>query len=191
MVRLCVGMYTRYTCASTDVGLTQAQPNVEDREEEEMSMKYAEDRDHFDERITSAHKLADQLKHVSYGTDHVDLDDLQADIPLEHADTLDQLLHNLFSECDHAHDEKLSKIEMSPLVELLFDRRPDIARMYSYNIARMVADVMTHFDDDRSETLDFVEFTHLMACKPWLALIPTEMHHELHQRCEELGFMEV
>ena len=47
---------------------------------------------------------------------------------------------------------------------------------------------MVNFDDDHSETIDFTEFVHLMACKPWISLIPNEMHSELTQRCAELGF---
>merc|ERR1712166_350158 len=94
---------------------------------------------------------------------------------------LEALLKTLFSECNEVvdnDDTTLTDIEIAPLVELMFDRRPDIAKIYGYNIAKAAEDVMVNFDDDHSETIDFTEFVHLMACKPWISLIPNEMHSE-------------
>jgi len=155
-------------------------------------MKYAEDREFYTERVEKAHKLADQLVLHSkpQPEDAVDTEKLREseEARLEEQQSLDHLLKSIFSQCDSEHDEHLSTVEIAPLVELLFDKRPDMAANYSYSVAKAVEDVMVHFDDDRSETIEFTEFVHLMACQPWISLIPDSMHEELKQKCEKLGF---
>lgn len=159
------------------------------REEEEMAMKYQEDRTAFDDRVDRAHKMADELHHASIPTPRDGLEDYIGEGPkpeVKHRD-IEAVLHELYNDCDADHSDVLSKMEIAPLVELLFDRRPDIAMVYSYNIQKVVDDVMSHFDDDHTESIDFKEFVHLCACRPWTSLIPPELLPDLHRLCEKLG----
>lgn len=189
--------------------------------EEEMAMKYEEDRQHFITRSSQAKIIGEEMaalverrakkhskdrQHLKPAHETEKVTQVETDVATLSQErspalydsgedckeeNLDKWLHWLFAQCNVCIDNDdsiLTHGEIEPLVVLLFDKRPDIAKTYSNNVQKMAEDVIHTFDDDDNDCLDFTEFVHLMACKPWISLIPTQMHETLRHRCTKLGF---
>jgi len=162
--------------------------------------KYAEERERYEGRIEQALKLADELhsmEEIVHDEGHTQaLEAAQEDnhahagrkatIQCSTFTELREFTEALYSECDLDHSQALDKVELEPLAQLLFDKRPDVAQMYAFSIERAVADIMVFVDDDHSGGLDYVEFVHLLAMPPWSSLIPAGLQEEVHELSEKL-----
>jgi len=151
--------------------------------------KYADERESFEKRVDQAHHLAQEI-HTQASSiltnDHICETSLcetsrrgamEGDFVHGKLDMhcVEEFSKALFMECDLDHGNDISQAELAPLVQLMFDKRPDIAAVYSFNITKATADILVTIDDDSSRSLDYTEFVHLLSTQPWTALVPKEL----------------
>lgn len=165
----------------------------------EMSLKYGEERGRFDsnhEQTLAAHSSStlcnnaeehDQLLRAAQ-----EQHDSLLSALLDKTDkTAEEISRSLYYSCDADQDGNVDAVELLPLVEMLFDHRPDVAANMSHNLMKMVTHTMQQIeaegiDINHDARLNFVEFVHLLCCSPWISLVPTEKHSELKELCSRL-----
>ena len=167
-----------------------------------LDEKYADEREKYNLRIDRALRLAAvaSMDILDRGTEQETQEEWEARLmrncgydagalpehehPEPGEEGIESFAMKLYSECDIDHNLSLDRIEIRPLVQMLFDKRPDIAKGYGHNIDRMVDDVMSQVDDDGSNSLDYVEFLFLLACHPWITLVPPALREDLDHLVE-------
>jgi len=167
----------------------------EDLDAYPLEDKYAEERELYNSRIDRALRLAmvasTDIEKTVQALNSESPEEWEARLmrecgyqagPLledEHPEPAEAYAIKLYAECDVDHSASLDRVEIRPLVQMLFDKRPEIARSYSHNIDRMVNDVMLQVDDDGDNSLDYVEFIFLLSAPPWRSLVPLALREDL------------